>query len=232
MLFNAAKSNHTPPIVRPLEEQEERESQKLWYKTVLAIKESNHAAATEEKSKIEDRQRDETAKRTEQGIEWQPKLFRRVRGGAGSPEEGEEDLDWILNADMYVQKNCIRGYTNVHSDGGTPQEKIKQILAVAPILKGQSTSQQPVASSSQYSQQTPKQMEPSQAQNGEHANLIDFGQHDAPPAHPIPERGSSLQQTTQGPATPSLQQPLIPGEPLKRVDTATNELDEFVDAKP
>ena len=88
--------------MRPIEEQSERESQRLWLKTVIAIGESNHTAATEEKSKVEDRQRDETAKRTEQGIEWQPKLFRPVRGGPGGPEEGEEDLDWILNANMYV----------------------------------------------------------------------------------------------------------------------------------
>ena len=100
VLFNAAKSNHTPPIVRPIEEQDERESQRLWHKTVVAIKETNHTAATEEKTRIEYRQRDETAKRTEAGIEWQPKLFRRVKGGAGGLEEGEEDLDWILNANM------------------------------------------------------------------------------------------------------------------------------------
>ena len=102
VLFNASHAKHTAPIVRPIEEQEERESQRLWLKTVLAIKESNHTAATEEKSKVEDRQRDETAKRAEQGIEWQPKLFRQVRGGPGGSEEGEEDLDWILNANMYV----------------------------------------------------------------------------------------------------------------------------------
>ena len=86
--------------MRPIEEQDERESQRLWLKTVNAIKESNHTAATEEKSKVEDRQRDETAKRAEQGIQWQPKLFRPVRGGPGGSEEGEEDLDWILNANM------------------------------------------------------------------------------------------------------------------------------------
>lgn len=63
---------------------------------------SNHTAATEEKTKIEDMQRDETAKRADQGVEWQRKLFRKVRGGPGGPEEGEEDLDWILNANMYV----------------------------------------------------------------------------------------------------------------------------------
>ena len=101
MLFDATHAKHTPPIVRPIAEQEERESQRLWEPTVIAIKKSDHTAATDEKSRIEDRQRDETAKRTEQGIEWQPRYFRKVRGGAGGSEEGEEDLDWILNADMY-----------------------------------------------------------------------------------------------------------------------------------
>ena len=100
VLFDASHAKHTPPIVRSIEEQDERESQRLWLKTVIAIKESNHTAATEEKTKVEDRQRDETAKRTEQGIEWHPKLFRPVRGGPGGPEEGEEDLDWILDANM------------------------------------------------------------------------------------------------------------------------------------
>ena len=107
VLFNASNSKHTPPIVRPIEEQEERESQRLWQSTVLAIKKSDHIAATEEKTRIEDRQRDETAKRAEQGIEWQPKLFRNVRGGPGGQEEGEEDLDWILNANMYERASSI-----------------------------------------------------------------------------------------------------------------------------
>lgn len=45
-------------------------------------------------------QRDEAAKRAETGKEWQPRYFRPVQGGPGGPEEGEEDLDWILNANM------------------------------------------------------------------------------------------------------------------------------------
>jgi hypothetical protein len=56
--------------------------------------------ATDEKTKIEDQQRDEAAKRVEEGIDWHPKLFRPVRGGPGGSEEGEEDLDFILNAEM------------------------------------------------------------------------------------------------------------------------------------
>ena len=102
VLFNATNAKHTPPSVRPLEEQDDRESQKLWYQTNLAIKDRNHEAATDEKSKIEDRQRVETAQRTEKGIEWEPKLFRKVQGGPGGSEEGEEDLDWILRTEMYV----------------------------------------------------------------------------------------------------------------------------------
>lgn len=101
-MFDATNAKPSPPLVRPLEEQDERESQKLWHSTVLAIRDRDHNLATDEKTKIEDRQREETAKRTEKGGEWQPKLFRKVRGGPGGSEEGEEDLDWILNADVYV----------------------------------------------------------------------------------------------------------------------------------
>ena len=89
-------------MVRPLDEQADRESQKLWYPTVLALKDRNHDVATDEKTKVEDQQREEAAKRSEQGFEWHPRLFRRVRGGPGGSEEGEEDLDWILNAEMFV----------------------------------------------------------------------------------------------------------------------------------
>jgi len=102
VLFNATKAKPTAPIARPLEEQEERESQKLWYKTAQAVKASNHVLATDEKTLIEDRQRDEAAKRTEEGVDWHPRLFRAVRGGPGGSEEGEEELDWILNANMSV----------------------------------------------------------------------------------------------------------------------------------
>ena len=100
MLFNATHARHTPPHVRPIEEQDERESQRLWHNTVVAVNKRDHEAATDEKSKIEDAQREEARKREEEGVDWHPRLFRRVLGGPGGPEEGEEDLDWILDADM------------------------------------------------------------------------------------------------------------------------------------
>lgn len=100
ILFNAAHAKHSPPQTRPMEEQSDRESQKLWRSTVKAIIARDHDAATDEKTKIEDRQRDEAAKRTDDGVEWHPRLFRSVQGGPGGRDEGEEDLDWIINANV------------------------------------------------------------------------------------------------------------------------------------
>ncbi|MCJ1453811.1 hypothetical protein MMC28_004160 [Mycoblastus sanguinarius] len=219
VLFNASNSKHTPPIVRPIEEQEERESQRLWQSTVLAIKKSDHIAATEEKTRIEDRQRDETAKRAEQGIEWQPKLFRNVRGGPGGQEEGEEDLDWILNANI---------------DGATPEIKTQQILALAPILKGQPPSQQPKAPPPQQAQPSAPPSTHPQQQSAVHNDLIDFGQPAATSTTSAPTRQADPQRMMQEQPTfapTGLQETLRPGQPLKRVDTQTHDLDEFVDAK-
>ena len=100
MFFNALRAKPSPPLCRPLEEQDERESQKLWAKTAQAVKDRNHELATDEKTKIEDMQRDEAAKRANDGVEWHPRLFRRTRGGHGGSEEGIEDLEWIINAEM------------------------------------------------------------------------------------------------------------------------------------
>ncbi|GLA53638.1 hypothetical protein AnigIFM63604_010937 [Aspergillus niger] len=122
LLFNATHAKHTPPLTRPIEQQGERESQRLWQNTVKAIIARNHEAATDEKTKIEDRQREEAAKRVDDGVEWHPRLFRRVQGGPHGPDEGEEDLDWIINA---------------HVDSHNPEVAAKQILAIAPILEGQ-----------------------------------------------------------------------------------------------
>jgi hypothetical protein len=63
-----------------------------------ALINKDHNTATIEKSKIEDEQRLDASKRADEGIDWRPRLFRRVHGGPGGAEEGEEDLDWIINA--------------------------------------------------------------------------------------------------------------------------------------
>jgi hypothetical protein len=100
LLFDATHAKPTSPLVRAIDEQEERESQRLWSKVVAALNERNQDVATDEKLKIEERQRVETAMRAADGVEWNPRLFRPVHGGPGGPEEGDEDLDWILNTTM------------------------------------------------------------------------------------------------------------------------------------
>lgn len=83
-----------------MEDQEERESQRLWDKTAKAVKERNHELATDEKTLIEDRQREEAAWRLQNGVEWHPRLFRPVKVGTEGLEEGMDDLEWIIDASM------------------------------------------------------------------------------------------------------------------------------------
>ncbi|KAF4994178.1 hypothetical protein FGRMN_5952 [Fusarium graminum] len=127
MFFNALRSKPSPPTVRPIEEQEERESQRLWDNTSRAVKDRNHELATDEKTKIEDRQREEAAQRAQENIEWHPRLFRRVQGGPGGMEEGEEDLEWVINASI--------------DHTVSPEKQAEQIMAIHPIVNGQKPSQ-------------------------------------------------------------------------------------------
>ena len=100
MFFDARKMKPSKPKVRPIEEQHEHESQRLWQKTARAVKEKNHEVATDEKTKVEDRQREEAAKRAAAGVEWHPKLFRRVKPEVDGRDEDMEKLEWIINATM------------------------------------------------------------------------------------------------------------------------------------
>jgi len=190
-------------------------------------------------------QRDEAAKRAEDGVEWHPRLFRPVRGGPGGSEEGEEDLDWILNANI---------------DGATPQKQTEQILAVTPILRGQKpTEKNPIPpphtrSESYRSTHAPvKHQAPSLAAQ---SDLIDFGHNENQPTQQtIPadlhaaqtqnngQQQKELETTLKSTSSPQPQGPLIdfhddikknlpdPGLGLKRQDTETQSVDEFVDAE-
>lgn len=102
MFFDATRAKPSDPQARPIPEQEERESQRLWEATARAVKERNHELATDEKTKIEDRQREEAAARAQENKEWRPRLFRAVKPSAEDTEQGEEGLEWIIDAHMYV----------------------------------------------------------------------------------------------------------------------------------
>jgi len=138
LLFDATHAKHQPPKARAVEEQHERESQRLWAATTKAIKEVNHEVATDSKTAIEEQQRAEAAQRHETGQEWQPKLFRAV---PPSLEPGEDNLDWIIDADI---------------NASNPDDIVKQILAIYPILPGQTGGDSQTSKSAQ-SQEPVKQ---------------------------------------------------------------------------
>ncbi|TVY41250.1 Oxysterol-binding protein-like protein, partial [Lachnellula subtilissima] len=221
---------------------------KLWLNTAQAVKERNHVVATDEKTKIEDMQRDEAAKRAEEGVEWVPRLFRPVQGGPGGIDEGEEDLDWILNANI---------------DGATPEKQVEQILAVTPILRGQKFNEKnpiPKRNPSIISTNTPAKAAPAPAlaapapaPTGE-SDLIDFGQNEtsAIPAdlkaaqtenggQQQKELESVLSNTSTSHADGKGKGPLLDfqdmtaalpaKQTLLREDTDTHSVDEFHDAK-
>lgn len=89
----------SPPLARPLAEQEARESQRLWKRVTDAIRRKDQETATEEKTRIEDMQREEASKRAEEGVSWRPRLFRPIEPH-GRDRADEEKLDWIINAKL------------------------------------------------------------------------------------------------------------------------------------
>ncbi|XP_065183237.1 oxysterol-binding protein-related protein 9-like [Sycon ciliatum] len=69
-------------LVRPLEDQDEFESRRLWDNVTQNLLTDNIEAATEFKAKLEERQRREAKERKEQGVEWVHKLFHSIGNGA------------------------------------------------------------------------------------------------------------------------------------------------------
>ncbi|KAI9894297.1 MAG: hypothetical protein M1814_004151 [Vezdaea aestivalis] len=220
LLFDATHAQPSPPHVRPMDELGERESPKLWSKCVAALIDRNHDVATDEKTRIEDMQRAEAAKRAETGEEWHPKLFTQVNEVPEALKEGDEGLDWILKAKI---------------DGETPVARTEQILAITPILPKNNRGPRPPPSKS-VPQNPPTQTAPT-PQTGD---LLDFGPSgtSAVPREPtsVPQSDPHYEKFPQG-----LQQPLLPSAtstPLKasppvaaRQDTDTDDVDEFYDAK-
>ncbi|CUS20602.1 LAQU0S01e10352g1_1 [Lachancea quebecensis] len=116
VLFDASKAKPLKPLVRPLEEQGDFESRKLWKKVTDALATRDHATATEEKFKIEDYQRTLAKKRAESGSSFLPKLFRPA-------SHQSDDLEFYIYKDI--------------PEGATHEDQIRSILEIAPVLPGQ-----------------------------------------------------------------------------------------------
>ncbi|XP_072378379.1 oxysterol-binding protein-related protein 9 isoform X1 [Diabrotica undecimpunctata] len=64
--------------VKPISQQEENESRKLWKEVTAGLKFNEIDRATAAKQSLEQKQRDEAKERKESGQEWQTKLFYRI----------------------------------------------------------------------------------------------------------------------------------------------------------
>nr|ADY62697.1 OBPa [Candida orthopsilosis] len=113
------KTKQVKPKVRPLEEQHEFESRRLWKPTIDALARRDHETATEEKFKVENDQRERAKKRNEDGVDFQPKYFRPV----GPKEPDFKDLEFVINKQIDLAES--------------PEELTREILSVAPFLPGQ-----------------------------------------------------------------------------------------------
>lgn len=115
VLFDTNRESPLKPKVRPLSDQGEYESRKLWKKVTDALAIRDHEVATEEKYQIENYQRELAKKRVEDGVEFHPKLFKKASPG--------DDIDYYI-------------YKNIPADADH-ETQIKSILEIAPILPGQ-----------------------------------------------------------------------------------------------
>ncbi|CAO0794709.1 unnamed protein product [Mucor circinelloides] len=70
------------PFVRPVEEQDELESRRIWQKVSDALKAGDYATASSEKSAIENQQRALRKERETSETKWVPKHFNSVNGEA------------------------------------------------------------------------------------------------------------------------------------------------------
>ncbi|ODV64030.1 oxysterol-binding protein OSH6 [Ascoidea rubescens DSM 1968] len=135
LFFDVHSSVLYPPLVRPLSDQGEFESKKLWNKVIIALNKRNHDLATNEKFKIEDNQRLLAKKRIQDGVEFHPKLFKKnpnynPTDTSASSLSSTTDLNLSDPLEFILYKNI--------PINDSPENKIKAILSVAPILPGQS----------------------------------------------------------------------------------------------
>lgn len=75
MLVDVRKHTKYPLSVAEEQQQDEKESRRLWSGLTVAIKESNQDKATDEKSKIEENERALRKEREANNVQWETRFF-------------------------------------------------------------------------------------------------------------------------------------------------------------
>ncbi|KAJ8664063.1 hypothetical protein O0I10_000341 [Lichtheimia ornata] len=108
LLFDVKTAQIHPKEVAPEEEQDEYESRQLWSKLTSAIRSRDMDGATNEKTLVEDRQRQKAKSREERGETWKPRFFNEAndeytfKGAEGldltDPVKAKEHLQQVIFA--------------------------------------------------------------------------------------------------------------------------------------
>lgn len=109
--YNAKTSKTTPLYIPPIEQQGPLESRRAWSKVAAGIEKGDYDITGQEKSKIENEQRELRKREKEAGIEWQRKYFTRVERDEKyfalaskaevTPEPEKTGGMWVFDWDKY-----------------------------------------------------------------------------------------------------------------------------------
>lgn len=110
VLFDTQAAQLVPPDVRPLDDQWDYESRKLWRSTIDALDEKDHTTATSEKSRVENDQREKAKLRISQNEPYTPRFFRPVEvDEADFAELGyvfDQEIDLAASPSLLSQLVC------------------------------------------------------------------------------------------------------------------------------
>lgn len=107
LTYDTDKAIIHKPKVKPIEQQLENESRRLWKSTIDALEDRDHNLATEEKSKVEEEQREKAKKRAEEGISFVPSLFDETDGEIPFIIKGDFDLK---NSPEKLKENLLSSF--------------------------------------------------------------------------------------------------------------------------
>jgi hypothetical protein len=102
VLWDPKGAKRIPKIVKPFDEQEEFESQRLWQHVTAALRRKDQKEATSEKTKLEEAQRLGVKTRKDLGSTWNPRLFSKV-----DPKYCDRNGLWVykyINLNPYSQE--------------------------------------------------------------------------------------------------------------------------------
>lgn len=85
LLLHHSQEHRPSNIVRPLAEQSDLESRKVWHRVTEALQKHDFGHASKEKSEIEEHQRALRKQRAKNGEVWKPALFRLVEPSMQQP---------------------------------------------------------------------------------------------------------------------------------------------------